>query len=49
MLKAPDIRERLDGLGAETVGNTPAEFAAFMENETRKWGRVVREANIKAE
>jgi tripartite-type tricarboxylate transporter receptor subunit TctC len=49
VLKASDIRERLDGLGAETVGNTPAEFASFMENETRKWGRVVREANIKAE
>ncbi len=49
VLKTPDMRERLDGLGAETVGNTPAEFAAFMENETRKWGRVVREANIKAE
>jgi tripartite-type tricarboxylate transporter receptor subunit TctC len=44
VLKAPDMRERLDGLGAEIVGNTPAEFAVFMENETRKWGRVVREA-----
>ena len=49
VLNTAEMREKLDGLGAQVVGNTPKEFAAFMDGETRKWGRVVREANIKAE
>jgi tripartite-type tricarboxylate transporter receptor subunit TctC len=28
---------------------TPAEFGSYMERELEKWGRVVKEANIKAE
>jgi tripartite-type tricarboxylate transporter receptor subunit TctC len=28
---------------------TSAQFDAFIESETAKWGRVVKEANIKAE
>ena len=39
----------MKGLGAEVVGNSPAAFAAFMEKESVKWERVVREANIKPE
>ena len=49
VLALPDIREKMKGLGAEVVGNSPAEFAVFMDKETAKWGRVVREANIKPE
>ena len=49
VLALPDIREKMKGLGAEVVGNSPAEFAAFMDKESAKWGRVVREANIKPE
>jgi tripartite-type tricarboxylate transporter receptor subunit TctC len=49
VLKTPDIREKILGLGAEVSGNTPAEFARYMDQETQRWGRVVREANIKPE
>ena len=44
-----DFKQKLDADGADIVKFTPAEFAAFMERELEKWGRVVREAGIKAE
>ena len=46
VLFAPDIRERLSSLGAEPVGSTPGEFAAFIKAEAEKWSRVTREAGI---
>jgi tripartite-type tricarboxylate transporter receptor subunit TctC len=49
VLQTSDVRERIVALGAEVSGIAPAEFASFMEKETQKWARVVREANIKAE
>ncbi|MCI3951546.1 MAG: LacI family transcriptional regulator [Burkholderiales bacterium] len=48
-LKSPDLRERLQGLGAEPVGNTPEQYSAFMQNEIAKWGKVIKAAGIKAE
>lgn len=49
VLNAPDIRERLQGLGADPVGNTPQEYTAFMQNEIAKWGKVIKAAGIKGE
>lgn len=46
-IRDPAVEERLAGLNVETAANTPAEFAAFLEAETRKWGRLVRDAGIK--
>ncbi len=48
-LNEPDVREKLAGLGAEPIGNTPAEFAAMIKSETAKWSRIVKEAKITAE
>ena len=48
-LNAPDIRERLQGLGAEPVGNTPEQYTAFMQNEIAKWAKVIKAAGIKGE
>jgi tripartite-type tricarboxylate transporter receptor subunit TctC len=48
-LNSPDLRERLQGLGADPVGNTPEEYAAFMQNEIVKWGKVIKAAGIKGE
>jgi tripartite-type tricarboxylate transporter receptor subunit TctC len=48
-LHASDVSEKLSGLGADPVGSTPEQFGAFMQAETAKWARVVREANIKAD
>jgi hypothetical protein len=36
-------------MGASVVGSTPEQFGVFMKAESDKWGRVIREANIKAE
>jgi tripartite-type tricarboxylate transporter receptor subunit TctC len=48
-LNSPDIRERLQGLGADPVGNTPEQYTAFMQNEIAKWGKVIKAAGIKGE
>jgi tripartite-type tricarboxylate transporter receptor subunit TctC len=48
-LKAPEVRDRLHGLGAEIVANTPEQYAAFMQAEIAKWGKVIRAAAIKVE
>jgi tripartite-type tricarboxylate transporter receptor subunit TctC len=48
-LKAPDVRERLLSQSTEPVGNTPAEFGAFMKSEHAKWSKVIRAANIRVE
>jgi tripartite-type tricarboxylate transporter receptor subunit TctC len=49
ILRSQDIKERLLGLGAEPVGSSQEEFGAFIKAETAKWGKVIRDANIKAD
>jgi tripartite-type tricarboxylate transporter receptor subunit TctC len=48
-LRSPKIMERLASLSVEARENSPADFAAFFQSELDKWGRVIREANIKLE
>jgi len=47
VLAMPELRERLAAIGLEPVGSTPAEFAAIVRNDYEKWGKVIRDANIK--
>ena len=47
ILRNPEMRERLIGLGAEPVGNSQAEFAAFLKGEYVKWGKLVRDSGAK--
>jgi tripartite-type tricarboxylate transporter receptor subunit TctC len=49
ILDMADIRKRLIDQGADVGGGTPADFAAFMNEERNRWGVVVREAGIKPE
>ena len=49
IVKLPDIRERLLGLGVEPVGNTPEQFAEYMRTEIAKWAKVVKAAGIEAQ
>jgi tripartite-type tricarboxylate transporter receptor subunit TctC len=49
ILKLPEMHERLLGLGADPVGNTPQAFAAFVKSEHDKWARVIKQAGIRAE
>ena len=44
-----EVAERFQLDGAEAVGSTPQEFAAFLKGETLKWTRVIKEAGIKPE
>jgi tripartite-type tricarboxylate transporter receptor subunit TctC len=44
-----DVRERLAALGFRPVANTPDEFAARIRVEMEKWGKVVRDANLRIE
>jgi tripartite-type tricarboxylate transporter receptor subunit TctC len=46
-LRDPAVVERMAQLSVQTRPNSPAEFGAFVRAETEKWGRVIREANIK--
>jgi tripartite-type tricarboxylate transporter receptor subunit TctC len=48
-LADPKIKARLADLGAIVFANTPAEFGKFIADDTEKWGKVIRAANIKAE
>ena len=44
-LKEPGVAEKI--VGAEAVGNTPEQFGVFLRSETAKWGKLVKEANIR--
>jgi tripartite-type tricarboxylate transporter receptor subunit TctC len=48
-LQQPAVRERLAALGAEPVGDTPEEFAAYCQSELAKWSRIVKESGAKAD
>jgi tripartite-type tricarboxylate transporter receptor subunit TctC len=49
ILKLPDMQEKLAALGATVSAAGPAEFAAFLQAEIRKWDGVARRANIRLE
>src|SRR5262249_6808816 len=42
----PEIRERLATMSMQPAGGTPADMAAFVKGETKRWGDVIRAANI---
>jgi tripartite-type tricarboxylate transporter receptor subunit TctC len=45
----PAVKEQLLKMGFEIVPNTPDEFAVFLKEEHARWGKVVRELELKAE
>ncbi|SEB15919.1 tripartite tricarboxylate transporter substrate binding protein [Variovorax sp. YR216] len=47
VLKEDEVQKRLSDLGAQPVGSTPEEFAAFLKKEDAKWGEVIRKGDIK--
>jgi tripartite-type tricarboxylate transporter receptor subunit TctC len=48
-LADPTIKARLDDMGGMVLAGSPAEFGKLIVDETAKWGKVIREAGIKAE
>jgi tripartite-type tricarboxylate transporter receptor subunit TctC len=47
VLAMPDVRSKLEGLGLQLVGNTPAEFTNIVKTEMPMWGKVIKDAGIK--
>lgn len=47
ILKQRDVADKLNQQGALPIGDTPEEFTQYIRDEIAKWGKVVREANIK--
>lgn len=46
-LKKPDVVERIASQGADIVGDSPAEFAAFIASESAKYARIIKQAGVK--
>ena len=46
-LKSPQMKEKMEAEGAEPVGQTPAQFRAYVQAEIEKWGKVIKAANVK--
>lgn len=46
ILKVPEIAKRIEGFGWTVVGNTPAEFSAFLRAELDRYGKVIKSRGI---
>ncbi len=49
LLRSPEVKDQLAGLGAEPGGKTSAEFAAFVRAESARWGKIIKDLGIKPE
>ena len=49
IINEPDVREKLATLAFTPVGDTRAQFTAFMKSEIAKWGKAVKESGAKAD
>lgn len=48
-MSAPDMREKFSAMGGDIATGTPEQTGEFLRAENERWGKVIREANIKAE
>ena len=48
-IRSQELRERFASVGAESVGDTPAQFGAFIRSELKKWEKVVRATGVKVD
>ncbi|HKB72806.1 MAG TPA: tripartite tricarboxylate transporter substrate-binding protein, partial [Burkholderiales bacterium] len=49
ILAAPDMKEKFEVQSAEIVASTPEQFGELIRSETAKWGRIIREKNIRVD
>jgi tripartite-type tricarboxylate transporter receptor subunit TctC len=47
IMALPDVQEKLHAIGIVPLGNTPAEFAALIKEETPYWAKMMKDAGIK--
>jgi tripartite-type tricarboxylate transporter receptor subunit TctC len=48
-LAKPETQARMKQLGAIIIGDTPAEFAAFLKKDNERWAQVIKASGVKAE
>jgi tripartite-type tricarboxylate transporter receptor subunit TctC len=48
-LAIPELRDRYISIGLDPVGSSPDQFAAEIRDDTARWGKVARAANVRAE
>ncbi len=46
-LKNPEVIAKYEAMGAEPVGSTPKQFAAYVESEAKKWNDIVKKSGAK--
>jgi tripartite-type tricarboxylate transporter receptor subunit TctC len=49
VLQLPDVKANLSGQGIEPAPSSPEALAATIKDDYARWGKVIREANIKAD
>ena len=49
ILGLPDVKEKLVAAGLDPISSTPSEFAAFIQKESDRWGKVIKETGIRLE
>lgn len=49
VLSQPELSSQLEKMGATVIANTPAQFQQQIKQDSEKWGKIIREANIKAD
>ncbi len=49
VLNRPDIKQKFLSSGAETIGNSPEEFAATIKTDMARMGKVIKDAGIREE
>ena len=47
VIQDPVVKQKFADLGVEAVSSTPAQFGAFIRTEMDKFGKLIKEANIK--
>jgi tripartite-type tricarboxylate transporter receptor subunit TctC len=45
----PEVIKRMKDLGAQPVGDSPAEFSQFLVKDMERWDRVIKASGIKAD
>ena len=49
IIRQPDMQERWTQMALSALDNSPEQFAAWLADQAEQWGKLIREAGVKAE